>query len=80
VIRVTRFDGSEFFVNSDLIQTVESKPDTHIVLTTGASYLVREADVEIVERVVAFRRSIARPDAGRQAKLTLLPRRVGAQP
>jgi flagellar protein FlbD len=79
VIRVTRFDGSAFFLNSDLIQTVESNPDTHIVLTTGTSYLVREPDVEVVGRIVEFRRAITGPDGGRRG-LRVVSRRAEARP
>ncbi len=74
MICVSRLDGSEFYVNSDLIQTVESTPDTHIVLTNGARFVVREKDVEVVDLVLAFRRSIVRPDGGRQARLEIVPR------
>ena len=61
MIRLSRLDGSEFYLNSDLIQSVESNPDTHILLTTGTRYVVREGDREIVKRIVDFRRSINRP-------------------
>jgi len=73
LIRLSRLDGSEFYLNSDLIQSVESKPDTHIVLTTGTKYVVREADTEVVKRVVDFRRAINRPLAsGRKGQLRLV--------
>ncbi len=56
MITVTRFDHSEFIVNADLIEIVESLPDTHITLVTGKKILVKEAAAEIVDRVVEFRR------------------------
>ena len=34
MIQVTRLDGSEFYVNAEFIITVESTPDTHIVMVT----------------------------------------------
>ena len=55
MIRVTRLDGSELYLNAEYIQTVESTPDTHIVLVTGISYVVQEKDFEIVEQVMAYR-------------------------
>ncbi len=55
MIRVTRLDGSVFYVNAEYIQTVESTPDTHIVLVTGTSSVVQEKDHEIVEQVMAYR-------------------------
>lgn len=59
MIRVTRLDGSELYVNAEFIQTVQSSPDTHIVLINGSSYVVKEPDREIVSRIVEYRRTIA---------------------
>jgi flagellar protein FlbD len=56
VIRVTRLDGTQFYVNAEFIQSVESTPDTHVVLLNGHSYVVRERDDEIVERIAEYRR------------------------
>ena len=75
MICVSRLDGSEFYINSDLIQTVESNPDTHVVLTNGTKFVVREKDTEVVKRVVEFRRSVVRPDGGRAARLKVISRR-----
>jgi len=58
VIRVTRLDGSELYLNAEFIQSVESSPDTHLVLLNGQSYVVTERDAEIVERILAYRRSV----------------------
>jgi flagellar protein FlbD len=44
--------------NSDLIEYIEITPDTVITLTTGQKIMVRESADEVVDRVVAFRRSI----------------------
>jgi flagellar protein FlbD len=52
---MTRLDGTQFYVNAEFIQSVESTPDTHVVLLNGHSYVVREPDEEIVERIVEYR-------------------------
>ena len=57
MITVTRFDHSELVVNADLIEFVESLPDTHITLLTGKKLLVRENAAEVVARVLAYRRA-----------------------
>ena len=57
MIRVTRLDHSQFYVNAEFIQSVESTPDTHIVLFNGHSYVVTERDTEVVERIMQYRRS-----------------------
>jgi flagellar protein FlbD len=58
MIRVTRLDKSEFYINAEYIQSVESTPDTHIVLINGHSYVVREPDDEVVDRILRYRRSV----------------------
>lgn len=55
MIMLTRLDGRELVVNSDLIVTVEATPDTMVTLTTGDRLLVREPVQDVVERAVAFR-------------------------
>ena len=55
MIRVTRLDQSEFYVNAEFIQTVESTPDTHVVLMNGHSYVVTEPDHEVVARIMRYR-------------------------
>ncbi|MDO9444820.1 MAG: flagellar FlbD family protein [Dehalococcoidia bacterium] len=57
MIRVTRLDRSQFYLNAELIQSVESTPDTHLVLMNGHSYVVRETDTEIVDAILAYRRA-----------------------
>ena len=58
MIKVTRLDGEELVVNSDLIEYVQTTPDTILTLTTGRKIVVRETADEVVERVVAFRQQI----------------------
>ena len=58
MIRLTRLNGQEFAVNSDLIKFIEKAPDTVITLTSGEKIIVRENTDQIVERVVAFRRAV----------------------
>jgi flagellar protein FlbD len=58
MIFLTRFDGTEFVVNSDLILTVERIPDTVVTLTTGDRLMVRESVEQIVERAAAYRQRV----------------------
>ena len=71
MITVTRFDNSALIVNADLIEFVESLPDTHITLVTGKKLLVRETAAEVVTRVLAYRRDagplLRRPETGSQS-------------
>jgi flagellar protein FlbD len=58
VIKVTRFNHSEVIVNADLIEFVESTPDTVITMITGKKVLVLETADEICSRALDYRRSI----------------------
>ncbi|MEZ4502208.1 MAG: flagellar FlbD family protein [Dehalococcoidia bacterium] len=64
MIRVTRLDGSELYVNAEFIQSVQSTPDTHIVLINGNSYVVREPERDVVDRIIEYRRLIGGPSTG----------------
>jgi len=55
MIKLTRFNGNEFFVNVDLMEFIESTPDTMITLTTGKKLIVKEAVDEVVEKVIDFK-------------------------
>jgi flagellar protein FlbD len=58
MIQVTRINRTAMVLNSDLIEHIETTPDTVISLTTGQKFVVRESAEEIVERVVRFRAAI----------------------
>lgn len=58
MVNVTAFDGKEFFINCDLIETIKETPDTVIALSNGKKLIVKESSEEIVERVIEFRRKI----------------------
>lgn len=61
MIKITRFQGEEYYINSDLIEFIEKTPDTIITLTTGKKIVVQENPEEIIERIKEFRREINSP-------------------
>jgi flagellar protein FlbD len=63
MIRLSRLKGEPLVLNSDLIEHIETTPDTVITLTTGQKVMVQERPEEIVARVIDFRRQIHAPDA-----------------
>ena len=60
MIKLTRLNRIPLILNSDLIEHVESTPDTVVTLVSGQKYMVLESPEEIVERVVKFRQSLFR--------------------
>lgn len=51
MIIVTRLNGAQFGVNPDLLQRVDSAPDTILTLIDGTKYIVKESMVEVIARV-----------------------------
>lgn len=58
MIKLTRMNGEEFVLNAELIQYVESRPDTFVTLTTAERLIVREPVEEIVKRALDYARSV----------------------
>ncbi len=61
MIRVTKLNDQEIIINDDLIEFIETTPDTIISLTDGKKIMVKESADEIINRVAAFRRMAAPP-------------------
>ena len=57
MILVTRLNGSQFYVNAELIRYVEGTPDTVISLIDGVKLVVRERPAEVINRIVAYRQA-----------------------
>jgi flagellar protein FlbD len=60
MIYLTRINQSSLILNPDLIEHIQSTPDTVITLTTGRNYLVLETPDQVIDRVVGFRQRIYR--------------------
>jgi flagellar protein FlbD len=58
MIILTRLGGKPFYLNSDLVESLEALPDTTITLTTGKRVLVTEKPEEVIRRIVEFKREI----------------------
>ena len=58
MIHLTKLNGSEYVLNDDLIESLESTPDTTITLVSGQKMNVKEPVDEVVSRVVDFRRLV----------------------
>lgn len=58
MISLTRFDGTTFVLNCDVIQYLEATPDTIIRLVTGEKLMVRERVQDVITAVVEFKKKI----------------------
>lgn len=58
MVKITRLNNVEQIINSDLIEFIDSTPDTNITMTTGRKVIVRESVEDVIDRVVAYKRRI----------------------
>lgn len=58
MIEVTRFNGSNFILNAELIETIEATPDTILTLTTKSKYVVKESVQDVVQKIFAYKRRL----------------------
>jgi len=57
MIKLTHLGGEPFVLNADMIQYVESRPDTFVTLTSGERLVVVEPVDEVVRRAVAYQQA-----------------------
>jgi flagellar protein FlbD len=56
MIELTKLQNAKIVVNAELIEFVESTPDTLITTTTGKKLMVKESVDEVIKMVIAYKR------------------------
>ncbi len=59
MIEITKLNGTKTLINPDLIETVESTPDTVITFTTGRKIIVKESRQDVNNLVKSYRKDIS---------------------
>jgi flagellar protein FlbD len=55
MIALRRINGSEFILNAEFIETIESTPDTMITLTSGKKIIVLNQVEDIVRKTIKYK-------------------------
>ena len=55
MVKLTKINGQQFYVNSDLMEFIESTPDTIISLTTGKKVIVKETTEEVINMIIEYK-------------------------
>jgi flagellar protein FlbD len=55
MIAVRKINGQELVLNVDLIETIESTPDTIITLTTGKKIMVQNSIEDVVGKAIKYK-------------------------
>jgi flagellar protein FlbD len=67
MIKATKLNQAEFYINPDLIEFIEETPDTVVTLTTGVRVNVEERARVLIDRIIEYRRQcfLERPHLGK---------------
>ncbi len=71
MITVTKLNGQQIVLNAELLEFIETMPDTMLSTTTGKKIYVKESVDEIISLVTAYKRRCAIPVKIRQKKKNL---------
>lgn len=55
MITVTKINDRDIIVNCDLIELIETTPDTTLTMTTGKKIIVLDTVDEILNKVVSYK-------------------------
>jgi flagellar protein FlbD len=58
MIRVTRLDGTEYYINPHQIESIETHPDTTLIMLSGKKVIVREKPEQILQLIIEYRKLI----------------------
>lgn len=58
MIKVTRLNGQELYVNAELVEFIEATPDTVLTLTTGAKLVLKDQVGDLVSRIIEYRKTV----------------------
>jgi len=58
MIKLTKLNKQEYYLNSDMIETIEMTPDTVITMLNGKKFIVSESSEEVVDSIIKFRGKI----------------------
>ena len=58
MVKVTRLNGTQYWLNPHQIETVECNPDVTIHMLSGKSLVVKETPEALLDAIVAYRKRI----------------------
>jgi len=61
MIKVTKLDGKEYYLNPHQIECIEIRPDTTLIMLSGKTHIVREEADNVLEKIDTYRRRLSPP-------------------
>jgi flagellar protein FlbD len=64
MIALRRLNNQQIMVNAELIEQLETTPDTVVTLTSGNKLIVRDTMEEIQAKIIDYKRRVYGPKEG----------------
>ncbi len=58
MIEVNRLDGTIYWINPHMIETMETNPDVTLTMLSGKKIVIKNPPDEVIEKIVAYRKKI----------------------
>ncbi|MBQ7539335.1 flagellar FlbD family protein [Treponema sp.] len=58
MIPVTKLDGSTYWINPHMIESMEQNPDLTVTFLSGKKIVVKDKPQELIDRIVSYRAKI----------------------
>ena len=58
MIKLSRLNGTDYYLNPHQMESIETRPDTTILMLSGKYVVVKEGIDEVINRIVEYRRRI----------------------
>jgi flagellar protein FlbD len=68
MIALRRLNNQPIMVNADLIESLETTPDTVVTLTSGNKLIVRDTMEEIQAKIIDYQRRVQGPREDRPSQ------------
>ena len=58
MIKLTGLNKEEFILNAEVIEKIETMPETLITLVNGKKYIVLESTEKVIQEILKYKRKI----------------------
>ena len=58
MIKITRLNGTEYYINPHQIESIELRPDTTLLMLSGKYVVIKEKVDDVINMIVEYRRRI----------------------
>lgn len=69
MVKVQKLNGTDLIINAELIETIESTPDTIVTLQTGKKLILKTKADDLVENIIEYKKMI-------QGKIEVIEKRI----